>query len=269
MRRGRRGVALLIPWLPHAASKQAGRIDFVFWFVTVICIGDLRARRRGDPLLGLQVPRAAGRGRGRRADPRQHRPRDRLDGGSRPCSSPRSRSSARSCSPRTSTSRTPRPPRRPADPLVVNVTAQQFAWSFQYPDFGNAHLGDAEAADRRDDQAADHLAGRDPLVLGAAVRPEGGRGPGHGDHPRDHARPEGHVPGDLHGALRARPRGHALDRAGDDLEKFLSWAKGQQKQLGGPSGGASGQGRLQRERLRELPHLRARRRQGNGRARPR
>jgi cytochrome c oxidase subunit II len=32
-------VALLIPWLPHAASRQAGRIDFVFWFVTAICIG--------------------------------------------------------------------------------------------------------------------------------------------------------------------------------------------------------------------------------------
>ncbi len=31
-------VALLIPWLPHAASEQAGRIDFVFWFVTAICI---------------------------------------------------------------------------------------------------------------------------------------------------------------------------------------------------------------------------------------
>ena len=31
-------VALLIPWLPAPASRQAGRIDFVFWFVTVICI---------------------------------------------------------------------------------------------------------------------------------------------------------------------------------------------------------------------------------------
>src|SRR6266487_6242073 len=31
-------VALLIPWLPHAASEQAGRIDFVFWFTTAICI---------------------------------------------------------------------------------------------------------------------------------------------------------------------------------------------------------------------------------------
>jgi cytochrome c oxidase subunit II len=31
-------VALLVPWLPTRASKQADRIDFVFWFVTVICI---------------------------------------------------------------------------------------------------------------------------------------------------------------------------------------------------------------------------------------
>src|SRR3569833_1262825 len=31
-------VALLLPWLPEPASREAGRIDFVFWFVTVICI---------------------------------------------------------------------------------------------------------------------------------------------------------------------------------------------------------------------------------------
>ena len=30
--------ALFIPWLPDPASRQAGRIDFVFWFVTAICI---------------------------------------------------------------------------------------------------------------------------------------------------------------------------------------------------------------------------------------
>src|SRR5439155_9681196 len=29
----------LIPsWLPHPAPREAGRIDFVFWFVTGICI---------------------------------------------------------------------------------------------------------------------------------------------------------------------------------------------------------------------------------------
>ncbi|HZD88223.1 MAG TPA: cytochrome c oxidase subunit II [Gaiellaceae bacterium] len=31
-------VALLLPWLPHPASREAGRIDFVFWFVIAICI---------------------------------------------------------------------------------------------------------------------------------------------------------------------------------------------------------------------------------------
>jgi cytochrome c oxidase subunit II len=31
-------VAVLFPWLPTPASREAGRIDFVFWFVIVICI---------------------------------------------------------------------------------------------------------------------------------------------------------------------------------------------------------------------------------------
>jgi len=31
-------VAYLLPWLPQPASREAGRIDFVFWFVTIICI---------------------------------------------------------------------------------------------------------------------------------------------------------------------------------------------------------------------------------------
>jgi cytochrome c oxidase subunit II len=31
-------VAIFIPWLPDQASKEGERIDFVFWFVTSICI---------------------------------------------------------------------------------------------------------------------------------------------------------------------------------------------------------------------------------------
>jgi cytochrome c oxidase subunit 2 len=31
-------VALFIPWLPSAASRQAGQIDSVYWLVTAICI---------------------------------------------------------------------------------------------------------------------------------------------------------------------------------------------------------------------------------------
>src|SRR5919108_3798761 len=31
-------VALALPWLPTPASREAGRIDFIFWFVVIICI---------------------------------------------------------------------------------------------------------------------------------------------------------------------------------------------------------------------------------------
>jgi cytochrome c oxidase subunit 2 len=31
-------VAIFPPWLPDAASREAGRIDFVFWFTVGICI---------------------------------------------------------------------------------------------------------------------------------------------------------------------------------------------------------------------------------------
>jgi cytochrome c oxidase subunit 2 len=31
-------IALLLPWLPEPASREAGRIDFVFWFTAAICI---------------------------------------------------------------------------------------------------------------------------------------------------------------------------------------------------------------------------------------
>ena len=31
-------VAVLVPWLPIPASREAGRIHFVYWFTTVICI---------------------------------------------------------------------------------------------------------------------------------------------------------------------------------------------------------------------------------------
>jgi cytochrome c oxidase subunit II len=32
-------VAVLIPWLPDSASEEMDRIEFVYWFATVICIG--------------------------------------------------------------------------------------------------------------------------------------------------------------------------------------------------------------------------------------
>ena len=32
-------VAYFVPWFPTPAAQQADRVDFVFWFVTIICIG--------------------------------------------------------------------------------------------------------------------------------------------------------------------------------------------------------------------------------------
>jgi cytochrome c oxidase subunit 2 len=32
-------VAVLVPWLPSSASEEMDRIEFTFWFTTVICIG--------------------------------------------------------------------------------------------------------------------------------------------------------------------------------------------------------------------------------------
>jgi cytochrome c oxidase subunit 2 len=32
-------IAVLVPWLPTSASEEMDRIEFVFWFTTVICIG--------------------------------------------------------------------------------------------------------------------------------------------------------------------------------------------------------------------------------------
>lgn len=32
-------VALLVPWLPTSASEEMDRIEFVFWFTTAICVG--------------------------------------------------------------------------------------------------------------------------------------------------------------------------------------------------------------------------------------
>ena len=190
---GAAAVALLIPWLPDPASEQADRIDFVFWFVTAICIAifalvaavivysiiHFRARpdddADGPPIhghTGLEIvwtavpaalvtaisivsavvlaknehlPTAARLGRQGRAEVD-------VDG---------------LCKPRSAD---------PLKPLVVCVIAQQFAWIFKYPAYGNASSATLRLPIAHDRAAAAAVAGRDPLVLGARVRPEAGRG---------------------------------------------------------------------------------------------
>ena len=119
-------IGYFISWLPEPASREAGRIDFVFWFVTIICIGIFalvaavilysvfKFRRRpdddedGPPIHGhtgleiawttvpavlvtaISVVSAVALGQNERED----------------------------------------------NPMPVQVTAQQFTWSFTYPGLG-------------------------------------------------------------------------------------------------------------------------------------
>jgi cytochrome c oxidase subunit II len=137
---GAAAVALLIPWLPDSASEQADRIDFVFWFVTAICIAIfalvaavivyslLKFRAHpGDDSDGPPVHGHTGLEIWWTAIPaalvtaisivsavvlakNDHLPQ----------------ASAASAQ------------RDPMKPLIVDVTAQQFAWLFTYPGFDKA-----------------------------------------------------------------------------------------------------------------------------------
>jgi cytochrome c oxidase subunit II len=137
---GAAAVALLIPWLPHSASEQADRIDFLFWFVTAISIAIfalvaavivyslLKFRASpdddsdGPPVHGhtgleiwwTAVPAALVTAIAIVSAvvlaKNEHLPKASAAGA----------------------------PRDPLKPLVVDVTAQQFAWLFKYPGFKDA-----------------------------------------------------------------------------------------------------------------------------------
>ena len=182
---GAAAVALLIPWLPDPASEQADRIDFVFWFVTAICIAifalvaavivysiiNFRARpdddEDGPPTHGntgleivwTAVPAALVTAisivsavvLAKNEQLPSHAPR--------PARSAQKSTVDGLCKSRSGD---------PLKPLVVCVTAQQFAWLFKYPDYGNATSVDPAPADPHDRAAAAAVARRDPLLLGAA-----------------------------------------------------------------------------------------------------
>jgi cytochrome c oxidase subunit 2 len=136
---GAAAVALLVPWLPDSASKQADRIDFVFWFVTVICIA-IFALVAAVIVYSLVKFRAG--------------PEDDSDG---PpihghtgleiawTAVPAALVTAIAIVSAVVLAQNGRFPsasasgqRDPMKSLVVDVTAQQFAWLFKYPGYGNA-----------------------------------------------------------------------------------------------------------------------------------
>ena len=135
---GAAAVALLIPWLPDPASKQAGRIDFVFWFVTVICIAIFA-------LVAAVIVYALLKFRARPDDDSDGPPVHGHTGLEIVWTAvPAALVTAISIVSAIVLARNDHLPSAsaarpdPLNPLVVDVTAQQFAWTFKYPGFDDA-----------------------------------------------------------------------------------------------------------------------------------
>ena len=112
-----------MPWLPTSASEEIDRIEFTFWFTTVICIGvfSVVASAILYSILKFRVPpRTRPTGRLSTATPASRS----LDGGS---GGPRHGDLDRE---RVVLAKNDDPG---PNPLRIAVTAQQFAWQFEYP----------------------------------------------------------------------------------------------------------------------------------------
>lgn len=117
-------VAFFIPWLPSPASKEADRINFVFWFVSIICIA-IFALVTAVILYAILRFRA--------------RPDDDSDGA--PIHGHTGLEIAWTAVPAVlvtaisivSAVALAQNDRLPKKHLRVNVTAQQFTWAFSYP----------------------------------------------------------------------------------------------------------------------------------------
>jgi cytochrome c oxidase subunit 2 len=125
-------VAVLLPWLPEDASRERGRIDFVFWFVIGICIM-IFALVVAVLLYSILNFRAA--------------PDDDSDGP--PIHGHTGLEIVWTLIPTVlvtaigivSAIVLGRNDAQGSNPFRVNVVAQQFAWSFSYPEAGNLTTG--------------------------------------------------------------------------------------------------------------------------------
>jgi cytochrome c oxidase subunit 2 len=125
-------VAVLIPWLPPSASKERDRIDFVFWFATVICIGIFAVVAAVIVYAVLKF---------------RARPEDDSDGP--PIHGHTGLEIFWTAVPAFLVTAIAivsgvvlvKNSRAGPNPLIVNVTAQQFTWSFSYPSGKNVGSG--------------------------------------------------------------------------------------------------------------------------------
>ena len=233
-------VAILIPWLPDPASRQAGRIDFVFWFVTVICIAIFA-------LVAAVIIYAVFKFRAQPGEDMDGPPIHGHTGLEIVWTAvPAALVTAISIVSAIVLAKNDHVPRAsaagkadPLKPLVVDVTAQQFAWSFQYPAFGKLTSATLKLPLR----APVELRITSLDVTHSFWVPEFGQ-------------KQDAVPGSVNKLIITPDKngnypvictelcglGHAVMRSRAEVmpeQQFLSWAKGQQKQLGG-GGGASG-----------------------------
>ena len=131
-------VALLIVWLPRPASEQADRIDFVFWFVTAICIAIFA-------LVAAVIVYAVFNFRAGPDDDSDGPPVHGHTGLEIVWTAvPAVLVTAIAVVSAVVLAKNEHVPRAaagssdPLKPLVVDVTAQQFAWLFKYPAYHNA-----------------------------------------------------------------------------------------------------------------------------------
>ncbi|MGZ4256735.1 MAG: cytochrome c oxidase subunit II [Gaiellaceae bacterium] len=236
---GAAAVALLIPWLPHSASRQAGRIDFVFWFVTGICIAIFA-------LVAAVILYSIVKFRAKPGDDEDGPP---IHGNTKLeivwTAVPALLVTSISIVSAIVLAKNDHLPHAsaasdPLSPLVVNVTAQQFEWAFKYPAFGNL----ASATLELPINAPVKLQITSVDVTHSFWVPQFGQ-------------KQDAVPGSVNTLAITPDRmgsfpvictelcglGHALMRSRADVmpkDKFLSWAKGQQQKLGGGSGSSAG-----------------------------
>jgi len=224
--------ALLIPWLPHAASKQAGRIDFVFWFVTAICIAIFA-------LVAAVILYAVFKFRAQPGEDADGPPIHGHTGLEIAWTAvPAALVTAISIASAVVLAKNEHIPHAsaasdPLSPLVVKVTAQQFAWSFQYPAFGDLTSATLEL----------------PIDVTVKLRITS-VDVNHSFWVPEFGQKQDAVPGSFNDLVITPDRegsypvictelcglGHALMRSRSDVmsrTKFLAWAKGQQKKLGG------------------------------------
>src|ERR671932_520821 len=117
-------VAFFVPWLPTPASKEADRIDFVFWFVSVISIVIFA-------LVASVILYAIVRFRARPDDDSDGQPIHGHTGLEIAWTAvPAVLVTAISIVSAVALAQNDRLPKKH---MLVNVKAQQFAWSFSYP----------------------------------------------------------------------------------------------------------------------------------------